>query len=322
MLQRQPQVEASESEEEEEEEEETIDERQSEEYRRQMRSRYIDLIKETNDKSDELCAPGSETLLKFLETGDEYSTKIVHAREGALDATFFAQSSKYSLEQLHRINLGKDWDPIDFVTKIQEKHPSRDQSCVINPEDENFTPVEINWNAIGQKVSGLFKRAPTITFMNGPIKVERKEKKRKERSKKDQDEAAEEKQPEEVTNQGNKDATTKEVESLYKSMRKRIKKRKKDHQEPTIELPNVILDPNSFTKTIENLFYFSFLVKEGKAGLEYDKTSNEMKTTLLSSDEVNTAEHKRNQSVLMLNLNMYNQMVEKYKNNLEGEPKE
>lgn len=33
-----------------------------------------------------------------------------------------------------------------------------------------------------------------------------------------------------------------------------------------------IINPNSFAQTVENMFYFSFLVKEGKAAIEIDDT--------------------------------------------------
>ncbi|KAG2388454.1 hypothetical protein C9374_000618 [Naegleria lovaniensis] len=297
--------ESEEVEQQEEEDEETVKKRDPS-FRRQLRANYIDLISRTSEKAEEICEPGSHELLHILGKGDKYQEDIYHAREGALDAAWFAQSTKCGLEQATRLNFGKEWDPIELITKLSSKYPSSNQSNVITSAELEFIPIELDWNKIGESVSGLFRRTPTITFMNGPIKVERKEKKRKERPKKSKDDIVEEKEAEEMTDVTKQDATTKEVQNLYKKLKSQTKKRKKEHTDEHLSVLEVLVDPNSFTKTIENFFYFSFLVKEGKASFELHQ--NELQTCILRDDETNDS--TRNQSVLSLNLNMYNQLVQ------------
>ncbi|KAL9652500.1 hypothetical protein ABK040_000072 [Willaertia magna] len=287
----------------EEEEEEQVDARISDEFRRNLRSNYLDLISQTTENAEELCKPGSGEILGLFDKGKEYLAKIVHAREGSLDATWFAQASKYGYEQLQRINLGRDWDPEEFTNKICTKYKAVEQPREIRDDD---TITEIDWIKLGGDVTKFFKRTPTITFMHGPIKAERKERKKAERKKRSKDDVTEEKEPEEYVNDGTKqDATTKKVEEMYKSLKKQVKKRKKEKQDTILNFSEVVVDPKSFTKTIENIFYYSFLVKEGKASLSLDPKSEELKSTVVE----NTNESNRNQSVMKLNLNIFKQIV-------------
>lgn len=290
----------------EQEEEEEFAKKRDPTFRRQLRANIIDLISQTSEKAEEICQPGSKEILNILGTGNKYSADIAHAREGALDAALFAQSTKYGLEQATRLNFGKEWDPIELITKLSSKYPAQNQSNVITSIEQEFIPIELDWHKIGESVSSLFRRTPTITFMNGPIKVERKEKKRKERPKKSKDDIVEEKEAEEMAETSKQDATTKEVQSLYKKLKNQSKKRKKEHTDGHLSVLEVLVDPNSFTKTIENFFYFSFLVKEGRASFELNQ--DELKTCILRDNEIN--DNARNQSVLSLNLNMYNQLVQ------------
>lgn len=96
----------------------------------------------------------------------------------------------------------------------------------------------------------------------------------KEAKKKDTSEAA---RPEEQEKEAKGDKATMSVADVcVTKMRKRItndyraKISIKDGSatpEPLDPL-DVLLDPQSFTKTVENFFYFSFLVKKGHAGVK------------------------------------------------------
>lgn len=39
----------------------------------------------------------------------------------------------------------------------------------------------------------------------------------------------------------------------------------------TLPFLGFIVNPDSFSQTVENLFYFAFLIKEGKAAIEMDE---------------------------------------------------
>mmetsp|Transcript_790 Transcript_790/g.1972 ORF Transcript_790/g.1972 Transcript_790/m.1972 type:complete len:134 (+) Transcript_790:595-996(+) len=69
--------------------------------------------------------------------------------------------------------------------------------------------------------------------------------------------------PEEVTqgDSGEKTVADKRIETMDSTLRK----------EKNVSLYDIAVDQGSFSKSVENLFYFSFLVKDGRARVAADK---------------------------------------------------
>mmetsp|Transcript_10170 Transcript_10170/g.14706 ORF Transcript_10170/g.14706 Transcript_10170/m.14706 type:complete len:148 (-) Transcript_10170:437-880(-) len=69
--------------------------------------------------------------------------------------------------------------------------------------------------------------------------------------------------PEEVTqgDSGEKTVADKRIETMDSTLRK----------EKEVSLYDIAVDQESFSKSVENLFYFSFLVKDGRARVAADK---------------------------------------------------
>jgi hypothetical protein len=79
-----------------------------------------------------------------------------------------------------------------------------------------------------------------------------------------------------------------------------------------VPLFDFCVNPKSFGQTVENLFYVSFLIKEGRAGLAYD--SNGM-PTLGRPEERRVAERQqagvqRNQAIFTLNFEVWEALVQ------------
>ncbi len=72
---------------------------------------------------------------------------------------------------------------------------------------------------------------------------------------------------------------------------------------------SLVLDKQSFTKTIENMFYYSFLVKEGKASMQVqdDKVIASYRSSNTTEDG---GQDDRNQAVIKLNLDMWAKLVQ------------
>ena len=157
-----------------------------------------------------------------------------------------------------------------------------------------------DWRSLGIQAGVCFNAVPArISFLNGPLvdgKEEAAVKQRAKRVRKTQtDSDAEEEQPEDVkghtargadklsaVEKNIKDvntALTQKVKRNYalkkqklskaygdvESIPERVKKRMKKNTEVcAIEL---LFNPKSFTQTVENLYHYSFLVKEGAASL-------------------------------------------------------
>ena len=81
-----------------------------------------------------------------------------------------------------------------------------------------------------------------------------------------------------------------------------------------------VLDPKSFSRSVENMFHFSFLIKEGRASFDLDedgqglpftrpiKQRKALKTTLAATQNSNNAE--KHQAIISLTYDDWEDMIE------------
>ncbi|KPV72345.1 uncharacterized protein RHOBADRAFT_8310, partial [Rhodotorula graminis WP1] len=133
--------------------------------------------------------------------------------------------------------------------------------------------VALLWGRAGQVLAGESKRPAPLDFMYGPLQLEIKEKKaRTQRAKNKVDEAdrmrPEELQAEDVAK--NENETGKVVAKVRpRALLPRL------HLSAVAAATGIpylkfVVNPHSFSQTVENCFYFSFLVREQKAAIEVD----------------------------------------------------
>jgi hypothetical protein len=136
-----------------------------------------------------------------------------------------------------------------------------------------------DWATLGVQTGVCYNAVPSkVIFAAGKYEVgiAAKPKKAREAKVKDTSEAV---RPDEEKAEAKGDKATMSVaDACVSKMRKRIRheyaariniKEGAAAPEPLDPL-DVLLDPNSFTKTVENFFYFSFLIKKGKVGVNKD----------------------------------------------------
>ena len=101
--------------------------------------------------------------------------------------------------------------------------------------------------------------------MLGPLNVEKRVRKTKERRSKDPvgTLSTAEKVTKESLNATQDESTPSHVKRCYKML-----KNKKENSR--INLFEYVIDPSSYARSVENLFYTSFLIKEGRLVLEED----------------------------------------------------
>ncbi len=93
-----------------------------------------------------------------------------------------------------------------------------------------------------------------------------KKRERKQRALKDKQEASRAAvKPKEVKDLNEEEeSTTKDVQHIMNQVRRVCKERGK------IGYFHFLVDPRSFAKTVENMFHFAFLIKDGRVGVELD----------------------------------------------------
>lgn len=253
--------------------------------RRKIRSEYMELIVETEDSKKECIKPGNDQISSLLTKGNNLFTKITHSREGALDSQWFRLVGTYSIEQVSQTHIGKTFDPDDLMKKLEKKYKKKDE--------------EFDLKQLGDDVGKYFLRTPSVSFMNGPIKIEPKQRKQIEKKKKTKINQDKVEKAQELKNndEGKEEETTKRVTNLFKKLKD------KKNENPTFR--DTIIDENSFTKTIENIFHLGFLVKEGRIGLE--KKEGDLSCVLQSPEE----DVVTKQSILKLDLEKWKTLKRK-----------
>lgn len=173
------------------------------------------------------------------------------------------------------------YDPLRLVASLRQK-------CSATIRGESF----LDWTALGKETGVCFNAVPDrCTFAAGrwdnpaAAKTPRK---RAPREKRYEDNAKEERPEEQAVHQQNQQQGRKHKESAAEANIKNIKKRlqkRMDQEAPNnkdveddfdqLKVPGVqfLFNPQSFTQTVENIFYYSFLVKKGQGAIGIDETS-------------------------------------------------
>jgi hypothetical protein len=205
-----------------------------------------------------------EASLQFLRNQNTVFREVNHTREAALDAVFI---SLYAKEKAEASGAAGDSASLkQFATALKARFGKADhlpmtQDIVETQQMVNAVPADfINWAEFGREFAHHLRRTQCPAFLNGPISIERKQRKAVERKSKKpsvpqirpDDKPAE-------TDVVPQRSTEKHVIEMFKKVRK--------SGVPEVPYINTVVDESSFCKTVENMFYMAFLVKDGRCGL-------------------------------------------------------
>ncbi|KAH9814798.1 Nse4 C-terminal-domain-containing protein [Melampsora americana] len=122
----------------------------------------------------------------------------------------------------------------------------------------------VDWEKAGRRLMRYSRRAPTMDVMYGPLDIEHKKRKITQRVKVIKD-PSQKTAPQEIA-ASDLNASLEETIRLTKSIRKNLR-----HQpESGVNFFKFFINPNSFSQSVENLFFISFLIKDGTAAIEND----------------------------------------------------
>ncbi|KAL3230005.1 Non-structural maintenance of chromosome element 4 [Nakaseomyces bracarensis] len=187
---------------------------------------------------------------------------------------------------------------------------------VLRQFDEYTDFNQFNWLKMGVLFEEVSKYAPTVDHLIGPFAFEKKKKVQKERAQRDglaEKSTAENLTKEKLTH--NQEVSTPEqVQRCFK-----ILKRKNGFAK--ISLFKFIIDPHSFARSTENLFYTSFLLKENKLELGQDNEGlpvigiyrNTAKTPIMDTNETQKRRgDQQNHIIFQLDMPTWRKIIEKF----------
>lgn len=211
--------------------------------------------------------PESDGLNVVLDRSNHIFSRVRMPREAALDSELLCLIAMFGSEQANRLQAGLvQRDFADLITKLKttfkKLEESRDNVNGNEKEDSDESEESrYDWVSLGHRSKRFIRKTPTIDGILGPLGIIPPE--RKERKKIVREKLGERTAPEEVA--PNRELTQ---EELDQDARKRVEIiRKKLEETGKTNFFNFIVDPDSFTQTIENIFHYSFLVKDGQAAV-------------------------------------------------------
>jgi len=252
---------------------------QTDEARREIRRSQRLLAKEIPDLD----------ILEASERNNEINRKVRYIRESVLDAQNLDDIAKKLTDKVDSMVKVPRYDVDRVISKLV-------QQCRITKGGASY----FDWHGLGIQAGVCFNAIPSqVSFLNGPLVDGTEEIRVKQRARRVRDTQpesdAEEERPDEIKGHTKRGADQlgaiqknmhdmkaalkkkqgksymakkRKIEEFYggnESVPKKALSRLKKHQD--ICAVNLLFNPKSFTQTVENMYHYSFLVKEGTASL-------------------------------------------------------
>ncbi|XP_065646622.1 non-structural maintenance of chromosomes element 4 homolog A isoform X2 [Hydra vulgaris] len=282
--------------------------------RRQIRAEYRSLAFELNENAEESSNTDSANLQEYIEKVEGLFTKVRHPREAVHDSSLLVTLTKKGRQQAQQLKTDLvSFDNHTFIEKIISFVSGRNISDILGEDNDICDLSNTAWKQLGNECRPLFKKTPHFDFLLGPLvlKVIAKERIQRtaNREKLPQGDALKLKIIDSVDEK--EEATTKEVERVYK-----ILKKSTNNGMQAVCLFQFIINPTSFGQSVENLFHLSFLIKDGRATIELDEQKC---PTINLHKEYNETEYAdivyKKQVIMTLTMADWKEIIEVYKIN-------
>ncbi|KAG2043441.1 Nse4 C-terminal-domain-containing protein [Suillus americanus] len=231
--------------------------------KRDIRKKYRALEKRTGEQLRPQDIKAAE-LVEQVEEADELFQKVKNPTEATLDSTVLRNVSSISAQKARAMKLGSAaFDIDDFVSKLAIFMGGRHELADDASELDDIGDCVMDWEKVGRRALAKSRRVPVMGFMLGPLSVEQKKRASVKRAKLEKSKE-EERRPQEIKEediQRSENETTKNV----------IKVREILEESGSVNLLRFVINPNDFAQSVENIFYLSFLIRDGLCALEIDE---------------------------------------------------
>lgn len=240
--------------------------------RREIRSKYRDLINSVQQNREDMLSPSNNKLTEVLEEANKLFKDVRQAREAALDAQLLVVATDLGKEKASQMFAeGSSFDPVAFAEHLLS---FMGLNRLENDEDEEqgggngYLPNDA-WDRVARRAQCCFRTAPTFHYMMGSFHAEPPPpKQRIERQRRATNTEAKRIMPTQLKKmeESHQEATEKEVERILGYLKSYYQ------DDPTIPISyyEFTIDPNSFSRTVENMFHMSFLIRDGLARMYLD----------------------------------------------------
>ncbi|CAL1543895.1 unnamed protein product [Lymnaea stagnalis] len=239
---------------------------QNEDDRRRIRENYRKLQDDLYDRRQEVINPSDEQdlLTSNVLKVDQMFKEVQTTREGALDSASLANISELGKAKAQALKTDFIcFNPTNFCEQVK---------TVVAGHMVQSGLTHGNWVTLGKAVHPFFRRTPVLKFMYGsfdrgevvvkPIRQQREKLKETD----DNQKASKPIQLSSFEETDRGELTTAQVEHLLSTLWNVYEK----NDEAPICFFEFVVHPTSFGQTVENIFYTSFLVRDGHARVFLD----------------------------------------------------
>merc|ERR1712218_145773 len=228
------------------------------------------------------CSINESNLLKeLMNEAHELYKNVQGPHEARLDARVLKEVSKICRLRSYDLSVNQQkFQVSEFADKLIQLMGG---SVKNEDEDPGYCPLSSkNWSRLGNTVHSIVNTTPHLKYLLGSmhtdINVIQPKKKATPRARNESSRPATEAKVVDFTDKNSpgtgENMTDIFVESTYKQLCIAYTAANK---EPICYF-SFVLDPSSFGKTVENMFYTSFLIKEAKAKIYFKQVDDSNKT--------------------------------------------
>ncbi|KAK5853826.1 hypothetical protein PBY51_014950 [Eleginops maclovinus] len=236
--------------------------------RREIRSKYRELILSVQKNREDMLSASNNKLTEVLEKANKLFQDVRQPREAALDAQLLVVTTDLGNEKASQLSAeGASFDSVAFTEHLLSymglKRLTNGEDGQQNGAAFGYLPQDA-WQKVAQRAENCFRAAPSFHYMMGSFHAEPPSpKQRIERQRKAPTKEVKRMMPTQLKKMGDshQEATEKEVERILGY----LKKYYQDDPTSPIFYYEFVIDPNSFSRTVENIFHTSFLIRDGLA---------------------------------------------------------
>ncbi|ORY77020.1 Nse4 C-terminal-domain-containing protein [Protomyces lactucae-debilis] len=226
---------------------------------RETRLGYRKMTAALDDKRDDILrADGTIVLTQSIQRANALYQSVTRPQEAKLDSAFLLEAADLAQTKARNIKRGvQEFSLDEFIIKVDSFITGGTRSL---GDALQLTQLVSLGNVFAQYET----RPPTMDLMLGPLMIERKERvfKAREQTKRTKASLV---QPGALVHP---DGASNEQQTVMTRLTMQVGRILM--QQSPIDYFSLVLNPRSFAQSVENMFYLSFLIKEGKAGVYED----------------------------------------------------
>ncbi|KAL1775162.1 EP300-interacting inhibitor of differentiation 3 [Sigmodon hispidus] len=281
---------------------------------RSIRRQYRQLIYNVQQNREDIVNTASDTLTEALEEANVLFDGVSRTREAALDAQFLVLASDLGKEKAKQLNSDMSFFNqvvfSDLLLVFVGLNWVEDKCEELGDCDDSMALTF--WGMVQKAAMSWMLRAETFHFIYGSFKAERCPRKpRLERHKRACKMEGSGDMPTKLRKLDvlvNQETTEKEVERILGLLQTYFQK----YPDTPVSYFEFVVDPNSFSRTVENIFYVSFIIRDGFARIRLDQDRLpilEPTNVNQTDEESESCSYGRKQGVISLSLQDWKNIV-------------